>query len=151
MYMSPFALKLLLLFFWALWFTLVLLTNLFEGLKQLKILPEGWKFASKNFEQIVSATETYRSPAWLPRLLFLGVVLWQGVTTVFFWIAFVVALLAGRIDPGTLDLAFAAGISLWMAFMIADEVFRIYDGESSHQIIFIAQLATLLAIHLLPG
>jgi hypothetical protein len=151
MYMSPFALKLLLLFFWALWFTLVLLTNLFEGLKQLEILPEGWKFASRNYKQITTATEIYRSPAWLPGLLFLGVILWQGAATLFFWIAFVGALQSGIIDPDALNLAFASGISLWMAFMIADEVFRVYDGESSHQVIFIAQLVTLLAIHLLPG
>ena len=151
MTVSPFAFKLLLLFFWSLWFTLVFLTNLSEGLKQIKILPEDWKFASKNYEQIASAIETYRSPAWLPGALFLGVISWQGAASVFFWITFVSAVQNSGIDAEALNLAFSTGISLWMAFMIADEVFRVYDGESSHQVIFIAQLASLLAIHLLPS
>ncbi len=36
--------KIGLVFFWSLWLTIVFLTNLFEGLQYLRVLPEGWKF-----------------------------------------------------------------------------------------------------------
>jgi hypothetical protein len=46
--------------------------------------------------------------------------------------------------------AFTAGLTLWAAFAIADEIFIKYDVEASHLRLFIAQLVMLLAIELLP-
>jgi hypothetical protein len=46
--------------------------------------------------------------------------------------------------------AFLTGLSLWAAFILADEVFIAYAVEGTHWRLFTAQLATLLAIEWLP-
>ena len=46
---------------------------------------------------------------------------------------------------------FAAGLALWAAFMIADEITIKYAYEQSHELLFIAQLATLVALHVIPA
>jgi hypothetical protein len=46
--------------------------------------------------------------------------------------------------------AAAAGLFLWAGFIIADEVFIAYAVSATHWHLFIAQLATLLAVELLP-
>lgn len=136
-----------LLFFWSLWLTLVFLTNTAEGLKVAGFLPPHWKFASDNYRAIKEATALYAPPEWATAILFAGVVLWQGLATLLFWLS-----LSGYTggDLGRVYLAFLASLGLWAAFMIADELCRAYEQQSSHLLIFTAQLATLLVIGLLP-
>jgi hypothetical protein len=137
-----------LLFFWSLWLTLVLVTNVFDGLKQLGALPDWWRWVSGNFQAIA---ESVPLPRWVIGLLFLGVVIWEGFGVVLFWNAFYgygVTRTAGLVEVYT---AFAVSLALWSAFMIADEVFRIYAYQSTHLLLFAAQLLTLLVIGLLPG
>ena len=75
--MTFYVFKVCLVWFWALWLLLVLVTNLFEWLKLLRIVLPYWKFASSNYEAIVQATGTYRAPEWMAKVLFLGVLTWQ--------------------------------------------------------------------------
>jgi len=49
------------------------------------------------------------------------------------------------------DAAFAAGLVLWVAFMLADELCKQYDPERGHILFFTAQLVTLIALQLLPS
>jgi hypothetical protein len=147
MAISLFSLKAGLLFFWSLWLTLVCLTNTCEGLKALGRLPATWPFASENYAAIKAATSTYSLPGWLPGLLFLGVILWQGAAVILFWLAW---WRYGSGDTAALSTAFAVSLALWAAFMIADEVFKIYDSQRLHLHIFLAQLVTLLTMILLP-
>ncbi len=137
------SLKTGLIFFWALWLSIVFLTNLLEGLKALHILPESWKFASKNYQMIQQATEKYSAPNWLNILLFAGVVLWQLAAALLFWIELFAFPSQGvpAVEP-----AFALNTALWAGFMIADEIFKAYDNQSEHLSIFIASLATILVI-----
>lgn len=144
-------LKLGLLFFWTTWFSLVLLTNLFAGLKALGVLPEPWRFASKNYQAIQDATESYVTPSWLPGLLFAGVILWQGLAVFFFWQAALRSLGFGMLDLDAATPAFAVSLGLWAAFMLADEIFKVYEGESTHLLIFLAQLVTLVGLYVLPS
>jgi hypothetical protein len=44
-----------------------------------------------------------------------------------------------------------ASLGLWAAFLVADEVFIAYAVEATHLRLLTAQLATLLAVELLPG
>lgn len=144
-------LKLGLLLFWSLWFSVVFTTNTFEGLKCLRLLPQDWKFASDNYTAITKATSAYSLPGWLNVLLFFGVILWQGLAVALFWRAFLGSLRAGGVDPGAITTAFAVGLALWAAFMLADEVFCFYEAQSNHMLIFISQLATFLGLYLLPN
>ena len=136
--------------FWSLWLTLVFLTNVFEGLKKAGVLTQNWKFASENYTAVAQATEKYSLPGWLPRFLFIGVLGWQALAGSLFWVAFGNSIRTGRINLGSANQAFASSLGLWMAFILADEIFKVYDGESSHLAVFTAQLVTLLGLHLLP-
>jgi hypothetical protein len=136
--------------FWAVWLSVAFFANAFDGLKALKIMRQGWRFASGNYALMTETTRKYHFPAWCTGLLFLGVVLWQGLSALLFWYAF--STFHGMRFPGlrTLDMAFLVSLALWAAFMIADEIFMAYDAEATHMRIFIAQLLSLLVLHLLP-
>jgi hypothetical protein len=134
-------LKLALIFFWALWFSIVFLTNVFSAMKAAGRLPPSWRFASKNYEMVVKAVSIYGPPPWLPRLLFLGVITWQLGAGTLFWYALA--------DMTVANAAFCAGILLFAAFMIADELTLKYAMEQPHELLFIAQVASLLVVHLL--
>lgn len=141
--------KLALLLFWGAWFAIVFLTNLFGALKALGIVGEDWRFASRNYEAIVKATARYQPAHWVPGALFGIVILWQlNAAALFAW-ATKASLQAGAIDLGAASYAFFAGIALWAAFMLADEITLEYEFERTHELLFIAQLGSLAAIHVL--
>ena len=133
-------LKLVLVFFWALWFSIVFLTNVFSAMKAAGRLPPDWKFASKNYEMVAKAVSLYDAPVWVPRLLFAGVIAWQLVAAALFWYALA--------DMTAADAAFSAGMLLFAAFMIADELTLKYAMEQPHELLFIAQIASLLVVRL---
>jgi hypothetical protein len=145
---SLFPLKLALLFFWAAWFCIVFATNAASALKGSGRLAPSWKFASKNYEMVCKAVSIYSAPAWVPRLLFLGVLAWQLVAALLFWCALAVSGGAGVIDLALVNAACGAGILLWAAFMLADEITIRYAMEQPHELLFIAQLASLAVMHL---
>jgi len=130
-------LKLGLLGFWALWFAIVTATNVLG--------------VSSNYQAIVRATQRFAPPGWLPRALFAAVIAWQGAATVLLARAVVLSLAHEAIDLDAATLALGSGIALWGAFMLADEITVKYEFERTHELLFIAQLATLIALHVLPG
>lgn len=146
---SLFPLKLALLFFWAAWFSIVFATNVASALKSSGRLPPSWKFASRNYEWVCKAVSIYSAPAWVPRLLFLGVLAWQLITALLFWVALAASGGAGLMDMGLVNAASTAGILLWAAFMIADEITIKYAMEQPHELLFVAQLASLVVMHVI--
>lgn len=133
-----------LLLFWAAWLSVVFTTNLCDGLKALGVLPPSWSFASGNYAFVCQTTARYGTPAWVNGVLFASVIAWEGLAAVLFW-------LAGATYRGRwLYPAFATGLALWAAFILTDEVFVAYPVEGTHWRLFIAQLATLLVVELLP-
>lgn len=140
-----------LLSFWGLWFVIVVLTNLCEAMKLFEVLPWTWRFASRNFQPVALAIGEYATPAWIAKALFSGIVLWQlGIVFLFGWAIFS-SLAHWSVRWELVDVAFAAGLSLWAAFMLADEYCRQYEPQRAHLQFFMAQLVTLLTLHLLPA
>lgn len=139
--------KLALLVFWSLWLSIVFMTNAFEGLILINVLPQSWKFASKNFQSIKEATAKYALTAKWAGILFFGVVIWQAAAAVFFWLA-VAGFLRGHTQA--LYSGFFVSLSFWMAIMIADELFKAYEKQISHLLVFSAQLISMLVILALP-
>ena len=123
---------------------------LFEGLKVLHRLPWTWKFASHNFQPVVLATAEYHPPSWVPKVLFSGILLWQLIIVLLFGWAIISSLKNLWLNWGLVNAAFAAGLGLWGAFMLADEFCKEYDTERTHVLFFTAQLVTLMALHILP-
>jgi len=143
-------LKRILLAFWAAWLSLVFATNLFDAVKTAGLLGESWLFASGNYHFLAETTARYGTPVWLNMLLFLGVICWEGVAALLFWLAWWTFHGRGKDNTVMLYAAFTAGLALWAAFLVADEVFVAYAVEGTHLRLFTAQLATLLAVELLP-
>jgi len=143
-------LKRTLLAFWAAWLTVVFTTNVLDGLKAGGLLAESWPFASGNYRFLSETTARYGTPDWLNAALFLGVVAWEGVAALLFWLTWWTFRGWGKGGGAVLYAAFTAALSLWLAFAIADEVFIAYPVEGTHLRLFLAQLATLLAVELLP-
>jgi len=140
-------LKLALLVFWSLWLSIVFMTNAFEGLILINVLPESWKFASKNYQAIQEAAAKYALTARWAGILFIGVIGWQAVAAVFFWLA-VAGYLRGHVQA--LYSGFFISLGFWMAIMIADELFKAYEKQITHLLVFSAQLLSLLVILALP-
>jgi hypothetical protein len=146
--MKPLVLKRLLLFFWAAWFTLVAASNVGAALQALEVLGPSWPFASGNYGMIVQATARYGATAAVNGGLFACAIAWQATSALLFLRAAVQAGGQNRLQP--MRTAFAVSLMLWAAFMIADEIVFTYSIEATHMHIFIAQLATWLAIEWLP-
>jgi hypothetical protein len=142
-------LKRVLLFFWAVWLSVVFLSNLADLVKGFGLLDASWSFASGNLKLVSETTARYGTPELLNTLLFGGVITWEALAAMLFWRAGWTY--RGK-DSGRQVLfgAFTVSLLLWCAFLIADEICIAYPLESTHFRLFIAQLVTLLAIELLP-
>jgi hypothetical protein len=142
-------LKRLLLLFWAVWFTVVFLTNLADAGKGLGLLDESWDFASGNWKFMQETTARYKTPAGVNGVLFAGVIIWEGIATMLFWR--VGWSFRGRGSGSkAVYLAFTTSLTLWAAFLVADEVCIAYAVAGTHLRLFVAHLVTLLAVELLP-
>jgi hypothetical protein len=143
-------LKCTLLASWAAWLSVVFASNVLDGMKAIGLLPDSWVFASGNYRFLVETTARYGTPGWLNGLLFAGVICWEGAAAGLFWLACWTFRGQGRRNTAVQYAAFTACLSLWLAFALADEVFVSYAVEGTHLRLFTAQLATLLAVELLP-
>ena len=146
---SSILLKRCLLLFWPVWLTVVFTTNVLDGCKALGLLGQSWAFASGNCRFLEETTARYGTPAWLNGLLFVGVIGWEGAAAVLFWLAWL-RFRENEERAWLLYAAFTVSLTLWSAFLIADELFIAYAVEGTHLRLFTAQLATLLAVELLP-
>jgi hypothetical protein len=143
-------LKRCLLAFWAAWLSVVFATNAADAAKAFGWLGPEWAFASGNFGFLSETTARYDPPTWLNDLLFVGVISWEGLAAVLFWRAWWRSRGPREAGRRSVYAAFTASLSLWAAFLLADEVLIAYPVEATHLRLFTAQLATLLAIELLP-
>jgi hypothetical protein len=147
-------LKRLLLVFWGVWLTLVVVSNAAEALKALGVLPESFAFASGNYQTILDVLAPFGLPDALGALLFAGAILWEAVAAALFWWAGLT--FHGYQNSkrrGLLVLTFAVSLGLWGAFQIACEALPsplAYQLAGTHRLLFTETLATLLVVVLLP-
>ncbi|CAN5189815.1 hypothetical protein BH23GEM2_BH23GEM2_09810 [soil metagenome] len=136
-----------LLFFWAAYFTVVLASNVTDGLKAMAVVPDGFRFVSGNYALVERVTRIYAVPAAGVALLYVGVLLWQAATAGLFWRAFGAWRGGTAPDARIVNTAFAAGLGLWAAFILVDELFIAYEIaglEATHVALLSAQLLSLL-------
>lgn len=132
------------LLFWALYFSVVTLTNTLDALKGVGALPQGWTLASGNYALIVKVTSVHGTPVIIATVLFLGVIAWEALAAVFFWRAW-----TSRVRRVT-HIAFTLGLGLWGVFVMADEIFVTYTLSPTHLRLFGLQLLCLIGLRLLP-
>jgi hypothetical protein len=136
-----------LLAFWATYYTLVSLTNLLDGLKNLRILPSTWSYVSGNFALLKAVTHLQGLPDVFNSILFFGVILLETSTAILFWFATM------RFSSGNnqcVDTAFAFGISLWAMMIIAIELFIGFEVVSPNTF-FELMIASILSFFLISS
>src|SRR5262249_42926840 len=110
--------------------------------------------SSGNYEAILDLTGPFGISPAMAGFLFVGVILWETASMALFWYTGLTFQgIKDRERHGRLVLTFAVGLGLWGAFQIACEVFPsklAYQLAGVHRVLFTAQLATLLALVLLP-
>jgi len=139
------------LLFWAAWLSVVVTTNVLNGLEVLGALPESFKFVSGNWQWINQVMDPLGVARDLQAVLFISVIVWEALAAILYWCA--VVMYRGRRltqEKATLC-ACGVNLGLWAAFQVLDEVFMAYEPERVHRVIFINQVVTLLLLHLLPG
>jgi hypothetical protein len=144
------AIKRGLLLYWSLWLTVVFAMNVFDGLQALGVIDKGWSIASGRFALISASTGIYGSPAGAHGALMLGVIVWEGFAAGVFWGAFHKFHGLKNANRRALAVAFVLALSLFATFLMADRFFVNHLYEATHLKIFVAQLASLLSIYLLP-
>ena len=144
------ALKRGVILYWSLWFTVVLATNVVHGLKALGIIREGWTLSFGDTRLLSSSVWIYGAPAGLHGFTLAGVVAAEALIAVLFWRAFSKFHGLKNADRLSLAAAFILTVALFAAFLVADEISSSYLYEGTHLRIFIIQLASLLAVYLLP-
>lgn len=138
-----------LILFWALYFSIVWLSNTADALKALSILPATWPFTSGNYTLIVRVVAIYQSPVWLSVLFFAGVILWEGFGVILFWKAFAAVSQQKPTQTISIHQAFGVTIGLWAAFILADEVFLTYmlgGIAATHYNLLLAELASFILV-----
>ena len=131
----------LVLWIWAVWLSVVTLTNIADALKALGVLPPQFTFSSGNYAFMRSVTVVHHTPVFLVAVLFAGVIAWEIVATVLHWRA------VAAFTTTTIQQAFLASIALWGAFMVADEIFLSYEVEATHTRLFVAALVSVIVLH----
>lgn len=136
----------ILLLFWALYFTVVALSNLTELLKATHLLPSTWFWVSGNLGFMASGTAKLGAPLWLNRVLLAGVIAWETAAAALFWRA-----LGRPREEAALIPPFVVSLALWAIFVVLDEVLLIFEtgAEATHLRLFTAELLTLIALRLL--
>lgn len=137
-----------LLLYWTVWTATVFASNVTDALRAMRLLPASWGFISGNYSTMIRVTNIYHTPRWVGAWLFSGVILWEAFGACSFGLALRSS--KASVDRSNFNLAFAINLSLWAAFMIADEVLLDYEIENTHRSIFAAQLLTLAVLYLLP-
>jgi hypothetical protein len=140
------ALARLLLLFWALYFTVVALSNLTDLLEAIHLLPSTWFWVSGNLGFIASGTVKLGAPSWLNGILLAGVIAWEAAAAALFWRA-----LGRPRDEAAVVPPFVVSLALWAIFIVLDEVLLIFatGAEATHLRLFTAELLTLIALRLL--
>lgn len=137
-----------LLGFWALWFGVVVLTNTADAAVAAGVLPADWRFASGNYALIREVTSRYGTPGWLLPPMFAGVIAWEALASALFARAWIIwGRDAGR-GRDAARVAYAAGIGLWCAFLMADEIFVAFQVSATHVRLLIAHLACVILLSL---
>lgn len=135
-----------LLLFWAIWLTLVASSNLADALKRFGLLPEGWTFASYNFELVANTVGAHGVPVWGAAVLFGGVIVWEWLAAVLFWRAFAVGRRGGQGLTPEAAQAFTVSLALFATFLLATEATVNYLTAPTHMSVLTAQLASLLVV-----
>jgi len=133
----------LIVFFWAMYFTLVALTNLVDLLDSLGAI--HWQFLdSGNFGYLHSVVKIYDVGPTATRLLLAGAIAIEGVGAYVFWRA------ARRSTSGSALTALSGAAAIWIAFIFMTEFFVAYTAESPFRELLLLTIASAIYFAVIP-
>lgn len=135
------------LLFWASWFFVAFLTNFFDFMYIWQWLPLNWHYRSGNYDLLKAATHMDQTSFFLNALFVCDIIV-LGLSAILFFLAFIYFWLYKAWE--FINAAFALSIALWGVFIAMEEIFLAYGAEKTHIGLFVFELLTLMAIHLLP-
>lgn len=137
--------------FWALWLTVVVVTNVLNALQALGVLPASFKFVSGNWQWINQTMDPLNVPRALQAFMFAGVIGWELLAAILFWRALADFRNRPLMQERVTLAACGVNLALWAAFQVLDEVFLAYQPEGVHRVIFGNQILTLLLLSMLSA
>jgi hypothetical protein len=141
-------LKRLLLAFWAMYFSMVALTNLIDLLGQLGAL--HWTFLdSGNFAYLRSVVKVYGVGRDVTKVLLAGAWLIAVVGAILFWRALAASGPGGGGSRRTFE-ALCWGVLVWLSFTFMTEFFVAYPAESVFRELLVLMIATAVALVVIP-
>jgi hypothetical protein len=141
-------LKRLVLGFWAMFFSLVALTNLVDLLDELGAF--DWRFLdSGNYAYLRSVVKVYEIGPALTKVLLGGAFAIELVAAVLFWRALLALRGRGRGMREALA-ALCFGALVWIAFIFMTEFFTAYESESVFRELLTLTIAAALTVVLVP-
>lgn len=144
----PRAVVVVVLGFWAVWWSLVFTTNLFDGLIRMGVLGDGWTFASGNYGYLVEITSVHNTPDFVVAVLFAGGVAWELAVAVLMWLAFS-GYIRGSPSRSGIYRAFVPAVGFFSAFLVLTEVFIAYSLADTVVRLFVAVLVSVFVIEYL--
>jgi hypothetical protein len=145
---SPRILTRALLSFWAIWFSIVLASNVADGLREAGLLPPGWRFTSGNFALVADSLAIYSLSRTWAAVLFALVLVLELTATSLFWRAALAPQLRSADAKSKIRQAFIAAIGLICGFLLFDEVLVVYRRvptlAATHFVILCALLLSFL-------
>ncbi|ARK11121.1 hypothetical protein A6C57_12745 [Fibrella sp. ES10-3-2-2] len=140
------------LLFWALYFSIICVSNSTDALKTLGLLPPDFRFVSGNYNLVSKVVGIYDVTAGLAGLFFAGVILWEGIGAFLFWKALIGTVRQPSLSQSATYLALGVTLGLWAMFIVIDEVFLAYEYPGLSATFFsllLSELGTLILFRLI--
>lgn len=140
----------LLLLFWSVYFSLVFASNLVNGFQEVGLAPSDWTFTSGNFALVAQSVSTYGSANGLAAFLFVALLVVQLATLLLFWMAVRDNWRSEEGASASVIRPFIPAVGLFTGFLIADELFIVYERiptlETDHFLVLCGLLLSVLVL-----
>lgn len=134
---SPRALGTVVIAVWAMYFTMISITNGFDALKALDVLGDGFDFASGNWALMQETVAIYGTPDWLTAILFAGAIALEVIVAVICWRALAARVADSPIAAAASRAALTGALVVWGSFIFMSEVFIAFGVEATHVRLFV--------------
>ena|SRR3990167_6013619 len=136
------------LLFWGIWFSIAFSTNIADFFITTNTHLAS-SFRSGNYNALEKVIVIHNTPHYFLNILFSLDIFAQGLSAILFFIA-VFCLWKHVYVWQAINIAFNVSMSLWAVFLIMEELFIAYSYEATHIRLFMFEMISLLALHLLP-
>ena len=121
----------ILVWFWAAWWLIALWTDITGSLAHVGILQATWA-PDTNYPFLVSSLKKFALPAWLPAVLFGGIIVWLAIATLAFCWAGVASGKSRHLWYIRTRFAYVISLSCWLVFFLADQLVMDFALEQNH-------------------